>query len=137
MPHSGMCLHTCVCLSACPSLCSVCWQGLPPIQCDCSSKPCSQATLSPGNTSKVHRGETSARHKGRENIRKKERAGRAGSTSCFPPFGFHLHGYTALHNICLHSLKIWQLHSKSTVWQYTEDSLQLYSETHMNSKPGR
>ena len=34
-------------------------EGLLPLHCDCSSKPCSQATQSPGNTHMVHRKETS------------------------------------------------------------------------------
>lgn len=46
--------------------------GLPPLHCDCSSKPCSQATLSLGNASEVHQGETLTRREGRENRRKKK-----------------------------------------------------------------
>lgn len=53
----------------------------PPILCHCSSKPCSQANLSPGNTSAVHRGETSTR---------RERRGKRKGRTIALPLVFHL-----------------------------------------------
>lgn len=59
--------------------------GLQLLDCVCSSKPCSQTTLSPGNTSKVHRGQTRRKRK-----RKQKEEERASSTLpfFFLPFDF-------------------------------------------------
>lgn len=104
--------------------------GLPPLHCDCSSKPCSQATLSPGNTSEVHQGETSTRRKGRENRRKKK-----GQDVLAPPLAFYL---LVLFCIALQTNTIpafTLLKSGNSILNLQfGSSLQLFSETHMDTQ---
>ncbi len=110
--------------------------GLPPLHCDCSSKPCSQATLSPGNTSEVHQGETSTGRKGRENRRKKK-----GQDVLAPPLAFHLliffcialQTYTMPAFTPLKSgISILKLQFGSRLKRACN-----YTLKHMNTKPGR
>lgn len=128
---SCVCTHACVCPPVCP--CVRCVGRATSITLWLFIK-----TLLPGNlVAWQHewgspRGDFNQAQRERKQ-KEKGRAGHTSSTSSFPPFGVLLHGSTVLHNF----LKISQLLSQALFWQHTENSLRIYSETHMNTKPGR
>lgn len=125
-------LGTCMCLSACPSQCSLCWHGcfhytVTVHQSPAPRQPCRLATRVWFTEGRLHPGA-----KGRENRREKKGPD-ISRTSSFPPSGFHRHVFTMLQHTCLCSLHIWLLFSKPTAWycKHINNSLRLYSETHM------
>lgn len=91
--HMPRCLHTRMRLDqpVCPRV-SARWQGYLHYARNCSSKPRSQATLSPGNTSQVHRGETwtGARREGKSEKGKKAKKGRKDTPAPPPAFYFFI-----------------------------------------------
>lgn len=115
MPRSAPCLHTCVCLSACPSLCWACWQGyfhytVTVHQSPAPRQPCRLATRV-----RFTKGRLQPGSKGEKTEGKKKGQDVSAPPLAFPPFGFLLRDSTVLHNPRRHSLEIWQLLSEPTV----------------------